>query len=487
MRSCRNRLSVIFAVPMFRLLTVWFAVSFSFAAQAQQWTLQQCIERALQYNLEIRQSSLNHELGEVEVTRSTAALFPSLNGQASQNYFYGRSIDPYTNTFTTSEVRSNSFSLTGGVVIFEGLQLQNTLKQSRLNYLASQNELKKVKNDISLNVVTHFLQVLYNEELLRNAKDQWDASVVQRDRMRRMEEVGSVSRGSFLELEAQVATDEVNHVQAQAAYDQSMLLLAQLLELDTVKNFSIVRPDSPMPPFAAANLDVTAVYTAALQTQPDVTAAMYRVRSSEKALSAARGGYYPRLYLSGTLSTNYSTSSKDITYLENPPLQTVSGYTSSGDTVYTFVPNLTPVISDVPFSDQWDNNLGKSVGISLQVPLFNGWAVRSNVSRAKINLEQNRLNEEIVRKNLYKSVQQAVADALASYKKHDAGERSVSALEETFKYNQQRLDLGLISTYDYLLSKNNLANARTTQLQAKYDYIFRMKILDFYLGKPLTF
>jgi len=457
------------------------------SAVAQPWTLQQCIDRALEYNLEVKRSSLNNDLNEIDVTQNTAAMFPSINGAATQNYYYGRSIDPYTNAFTTSQVRSNSFSLSGNVALFEGLQLQNTLKQSKLNYLSSQNELKKVKNDISLNVVTLFLQVLYNEELLKIAQEQVDASTLQRDRMKRMEELGAVSRGNYLDMESQLATDEVNKVQAQSAYDQSLLSLSQLLELDTVKNFSIARPEVGAPPFVASELNVDVVYATALQTQPEIASSMYRVRSSEKALSVARGGQYPRLYLNGNISTNYSTSSKDVTYLENPPVQTITGFTSSGDTVYSYVPNLTPVISDVPFRDQLDNNLGKSVGFTLQVPLFNGWMVRSNISRAKINLEQSRLNDDLTKKNLYKSVQQAVADAIAAYKKQDAGERSVSALEEAFNFNQQRFDLGLISTYDYLLSKNNLANARATLLQARYDYIFKMKVLDFYQGKPLTF
>ncbi len=462
--------------------------SFTHDALSQQsWTLQQCIDRALQYNIQIKQSSLNNDLNKIQVSQNTANMLPSINGSASQNYFFGRSIDPYTNIFTDQQVRSNSFSLNSTLSLFQGLQLQNTLKESKLNFLSSQNDLKKIQNDISINVVNYYLQVLYNEELMSISKDQVDASVIQRDRIKRMFELGSVNKGNYLDMESQLATDEVKFIQAQSQFDQSVLSLTQLLELDTIKNFTISKPDVALPLFDNLQVNVDGVYSLALKNQPDIKSSEYKVLAAEKGLSAAKGGYSPRLYLSGSVNTNYSTSSKDIAYITGPPIRTISGYTSSGDTVFTYVPNNSPVISDSPFRNQIDNNLGKSVGFSLQIPIFNGLSTRATISRAKINLEQNRLNNELTRKNLYKSVQQAFADAASSQKKYNAGIRSVDALKESFIYNQQRFDLGLINTYDYLLAKNNLANAQATLLQAKYDYIFRIKILDFYQGKPLTF
>ena len=181
----------------FLLFTLFF-----YEVQGQtQFTLQQCIDRALQYNIQIKQSSLNNDLNKIQVTQNVASMLPSINGSASQNYYYGRSIDPYTNTFTTQQVRSNSFSLNANVTLFEGLQLQNSLKGSKLSYLASQNDLKKIEDDIKLNVVNSFLQVLYNEELMNNTKSRIEASVVQRDKMKRMFELGSVNKGNYLELE----------------------------------------------------------------------------------------------------------------------------------------------------------------------------------------------------------------------------------------------------------------------------------------------
>ena len=470
------------------LLLFFFIACFSASNGQTPWSLQQCIDRADAYNIQIKLSELSTENSKVTVDQNVASLFPSLNASASQNYFFGRSIDPYTNTFTTQQVRNNSFSLSSSVSLFEGFQLQNNLKQSRLSYLSAQNDLKKVKNDISLNVVTYYLQVLYNQELLDITNHQVAVSDTQRYRMKRMYELGAASKGNYLELESQYAQEQVRFVQAKAQVDQSVLSLTQLLELDTVKDFTIVRPDVIVPTFNAQLVNVDAVYNIALTTQPEIKSSEYKVYSSEKGLASARGGRSPRLFVSGSLSTNYSTSSQEIIgYDVLPPSSRFSGYTSSGDSVFSLIPNSTPLVSKTPFSDQFSNNLGKSVGITLQLPLINGWAVHSNIKRAKINVEQSKLNLEQSKKTLYKSVQQAVADAMASYNKYDAGQRSVDALQETFKYNKQRFAEGLINAYDYLLAKNNFDKAQADLIQAKYDYIFRLKILDFYQGKPLSF
>jgi outer membrane protein len=478
MKTCCRHLTVV--------ALLIFISSFSDAQTV--WTLQQCIDRALSYNIQIRESGLNNELNRFQVQQNTAAMFPSLNGSATQNYFFGRSIDPYTNVYTDQQVRSNSFSLSSNLTLFEGFQLQNSLKQSRLNYLSGQNDLRKVQNDISLNVVSSYLQVLYNAELLTYTEEQFNASKIQRDRMNRMYELGSVNKITYLQLEAQLASDEVLLVQAQSQLDQSILSLTQLLELDTVKNFSIVKPEVIIPEFSTTFTNVQEVYNSALNTQPEIKSAEYKVMSAEKGVSVAKGDMYPRLYAGASVSTSYSTSSRQLTdVLTGAPYSTLSGYTSNGDSVYLVTPNETPVFGKTPFRDQLDNNLGKSVGFTLQIPLFNGLSTRTNIKRAQNNLEMTRLNNELTRKTLYKSVQQAVADASSSFRKYTAGQKSVDALQETFKYSEQRLDLGLISTYDYLLAKNNLAKAQADYLQAKYDYIFRVKIIDFYMGKTLSF
>jgi outer membrane protein len=456
----------------------------SATADAQPMTLQQCIDYALAHNITIQQAALGEDLAKVGVNQSTMNLFPNLNGFASNNYYYGRSIDPNTNTFTTDQVRSNSFSLSSSVSLFEGFSLQNTLKQSKLNYMASRYDLQKVKNDVALNVVTFYLQVLYNQELLNVTKSQRDATLLQRDRTNRMFEAGALSKGNQLDMESQLAQDDVRLIQSQSQYDQAVLSLKQLLEMDTVKDFSIAVPVVDAPQMNASYSDVNGIYTTALSNQPDIKSYEYRVRSAEKGVSIARGGLWPRLSGNGSLSTTYTTSKQDVNYTLGPP--EVVGFTQDSMPVYSLF-STDASFSKTPFNDQLDENLNKTVGFSLSIPIFNGWAAHNGIKRAKINLEQSRLNLLTGQKGLLKSIQQAVADAQSADRRMIAGQKSVAALTESMNYNEQKYNLGLISTYDYLLSKNNLARSQADLLQAKYDYIFRLKVIDFYLGKPLTF
>ena len=468
------------------ILLLFMAVTFGGYAQTS-WTLQQCIEYALANNLTVKQSELNVELGKVGVNQSAAALFPSLNGFATNNYYYGRSIDPYTNQFTQNQVRSNSFSLSSSLSLFEGFTLVNTLKQSKLNYMSSKYDLEKVKNDMALNVATVYLQVLYNKELLAVTSDQVDATRLQRDRTKRMEELGSASKGNLLDMESQLAADEVRLVTAQAGYDQSMLALKQLLEMDSVNDFSIVIPSLPAPAMDAGYGDVQAIYLTALTNQPDIKSYEYKVLGAEKGLSIAKGSVYPRLSMSGGLSTTVSTSSQRLqSYAITDPAPII-GYTSQFDTVYSLFPETRATFEKTPFNSQFSDNLNKSIGFTLSLPIFNSWSSHSAIKRARLGLRQTQLGYEQLKKSMYKSIEQAVSDANAAYLKFVAGQKNVSAQEQSMNMNQQKFDVGLISTYDYLLAKNNFERAKSDLLQAKFDYIFRLKVLDFYMGKTLSF
>lgn len=469
--------------------TLLFLLLTGISARAQQaWTLQQCIDHALSHNLQVKQSGLSVEQNRSQMQQSTASLFPSVNGSASQSYFFGRSIDPFTNVFANQQIRNNNFNLNASMSIFEGFQLMNTLRQSKLNYMASKADLDKIRNDIALNVATAYLQVLYNEDLVRVAEGQTESSRQQRDRAKRQYELGAIAQSGYLDLESQFATDELNLVNARIQLAQARLTLTQLLELDTVSDFHVVRPDVLLPAWDAGSASVDIVFSAALNTQPEIRASEFRYQSAERGLSVARGARYPRLSVSGNLNTNISSSAEEVIGLQVlPPSIVESGFTSAGDTVYSVIPNNVLQTRETPFSKQFDNNLGKSVGFTLSVPIFNGWAARNGIVRAKIGLEQARISREQTRKTLYKSVQQAVTDAQAASARYEAGNRSLAALERSFEENRKRFEVGAISTYDYLLVQNNLARARATALQNKYDFLFRLKVLDFYQGKPLSF
>ncbi|MFM7217241.1 MAG: TolC family protein [Bacteroidota bacterium] len=454
-------------------------------AQDTSWTLQRCVDHAIQHNLQVKQSEITVSQNKLAQDQSYASFIPTINGQVGHNYYWGRAIDPYTNQFTNQQVQSSNFGLSSTLTVFEGLQLQRTLSQSKLNYLASRKDLEKIRNDISLNVVAAYLQVLYNQDLVDVFKAQVAATDDQCRRMRRMFELGSASKANYLDLEAQLASDSASLVAGMAQVDQSVLILAQLLELESVKGFDIDRPMMDEPPALPAGLSADAVYSAALLTQPEIKGNEFRLKAAENGLAAARGSRMPRLYMSGSLNTTFSTSFKTPQF-GNGYGYDAAGFTSSFDTVFLVSPNITGY-EMVPFWDQLDRNRGAGVGFMLQLPLFNGWSARTNVERARLALQQSKLNDEITKNNLYKSVQQAVLDAVSSRRKYESTTRSVESLQESANFNKQRFELGLINTYEYSLSRNNLARAQADRLQAKYDHIFRLKILDFYQGRPLAF
>ena len=270
---------------MFRQLTliVSLIIFSGLVVSAQQpWTLQQCIDQALKYNIQIKQSSLNNDLNKIRVTQNTATIFPSLNGNVSQNYNYGRNIDPITNTIITEKTESNNYSLSSTLILFEGFQLQNSLKESKLLYISSQYDLKKIQNDISLNVVNYFLQVLFNEDLMKINREQMNVSGIQRGRMKRMFELGSVNKGNYLEFESQFSNDELKYIQAQAQYEQSLLSLTQLLELDTIKNFTILKPEIITLLFDSTENQVDPIFAIALKNQPDIKSSEYKILGAKK-------------------------------------------------------------------------------------------------------------------------------------------------------------------------------------------------------------
>jgi outer membrane protein len=336
----------------------------------------------------------------------------------------------------------------------------HSYKQSGLNVRVSQHDLEKLKNDIALNVAASYMQVLFNAELIANAERQIEATTLQRERTKQMVDAGSFARGALLDVESQLANEELQLVNAQNQYDISLLTLAQLIDLETTDGFSIVVPELAIPEFEILAANAGAIYNSAVTRMPEILAVDTRLESSERGFSIARAARYPRLTLSGSLSTNYSSAFKRFVNLQ---------------------------LEDVPFQDQLDQNFSKSVSLNLSIPIFNNYQTRTSVSRARIGLETARYNAENSRLQLRKTIQQSYADAVAALKRYNASQKSVAALRETLRYTEQRFNVGLAISLDYTNAKNNLNKAESELLQSKFDFIYRVKVLDFYQGKPLSF
>lgn len=453
------------------------------ASAQEKWSLEKCIEYALKNNIQIKQQELNSKYSENNLKQSKLSILPNLNGNTSQNYSWGRSVDRFTNTFSEEKTMSMNFGVSSSVTVFSGFQNYNTIKQKQFELQASLQNLEKAKNDVSLNISSAYLQILYSIELYDIAVSQLEVTKEQVERTKKLVEAGSVAKGTLLQVESQYAAEELQVVNMQNQLSMSYLNLMQLLDLETEENFEIAKPDFSNFDMNSALLSSSQVYSEAEKNLPQIRSAEYSMKSAEAGLSLARGAISPRLTVSGSFGSGYSDARKsitDTTYTQQTTYVNIAG------TDVPFIQDIPDYsYKTTPFKDQVKNNVSKTLSVSLTIPLFNGWQTKTGINNAKINLLNAEYQLEITKKQLMKEIQQAHADALASIKKYYATKKAVVSMEEAFNYTQQKFDVGLINTLDYNTAKNNLTKAKADMLQAKYEFIFKSKILDFYRGNPI--
>ncbi len=453
------------------------------AAAQMPWTLEDCINYALENNLQIKQQQLGVEIAKENLTQGKANRFPSMNANASHGYNFGRTIDPFTNEFATESVRSNNFSVSSGVTLFNGFQIHNSIQQREFELRANQFDVETMQNDISLAVAADYLQILFSLEMVAIAANQLEITAQQVARTAQLVEAGTLARGSLFTVQAQAASEELQLVNAQNQLDIAYLNLAQLLDISATEGFEIAVPEIAILPDDDLELSPMQVYSTAVQTQPNVKAAEVRVSSAEKGLLIARGGRSPMLSMRGSYGTGYSGASREVVEtIEGSPRQI--GLTETG--VPVFAPTIDVQTRIKPFGDQLNDNLNRSIGLFLTIPVFNNFQTRSAIGRSQISLENARLSQQLVRDQLFKTIQQAHADAQGALKRYEATETNVIALEESFRYTEQRFNVGMVNSLEYNDAKNRLTAAQSEMLQAKYEFVFRTKVLDFYMGNPLS-
>jgi outer membrane protein len=457
---------------------------FSFRINAQTaWDLQQCIKYALDHNIALKQSAINNEINKNNKVQSEAQLLPTLNMGASNTYNFGKTIDRFTNTFATSQVLSQNFFLTSGVVLWSGLSQVNTIKANEYNYLSGVENLKQQQNDLSLSVANAYIGVIFAEELTKISVNQFEVTKEQLERTQKLVSAGAAAKSVEYDIKAQLANEQLNVTVAENNYQISLLNLRQLMNLDSIGNFSVVRPEISIGEGQLLDNNVQSTYETGLKTQPSIKRGEYSILSAEKIVAANRGRVSPTLSFNATLGTG--TSGLAIDVLGYNMGYRASGFTSGGDTVYS--PSPEAITRKTPFADQFKNNVNKSFGFTLSVPIFNGLQTHTAVKNAKLNALNAKYAQDINKQNLYKNIAQAYVNAKASLNKYNASLVSVDAANESFKYAQQKFNAGVISAFDFSTSKNRLFAAESNLLQAKYDFVFKLKVLDYYQGKPLGF
>lgn len=450
----------------------------------QKWTFQQCIDHALQNNIQIKQSELNIALSEANLSQSMANFLPDLNGGVSHSYNFGRSIDPFTNYFTTERIQSNNFSLSSSITLFSGFRNLNTYKQNKIDLKVSQFDSEKTKNDIILAIADGYLQILFSGELVENAAIQYATSQKQSERTEKLVNAGSLPESNLYEIKAQVAQDELTLVNAENQLDISKLNLAQLLDMKSYENFDIIKPDfSVLDDIIFLETDKD-IFNTAEQILPEIKSADLKVASAEKGVAVSKGANFPRLTFNGSMYSGYS-SARDLFEYEISPFQQI-GYTPT-EPVYPLDSLIIAIPKKYPFFQQVDDNFSQSLSFNLSIPVFNRLQTRTATSKAFI-FQKNAEFEAVNKRNqLRKEIQQVIANAKAANKKYIAAKNQVYALQKVFKNTEIRYNQNMINSVDYSIAKKNFAKGESELVQAKYEYIFRIKILDFYQGKAISF
>jgi outer membrane protein len=471
-----------------RSLMILFALAFSLGAssQAKLWSLEDCINFALDSNINIKKQVLMVESQKAQLLQDYLIILPDLNAGATHGYNWGQTIDRYTNQFATTRVQSNNFYLGTQLNLFQGLRQINTVGQAKLDYQAIQYDLDLMMDDISIAVAGYYLDILYNQELLSVAREQKDITQQQVARMQKMVDAGTLARGDLLNMEAQLATEELQIVEAENRLTISYLSLQQLIDHPYSPDFKIEVPE--LKPIEAPSIALTAqnVFDVAIGQRPEIKSAEIRVQSAQKGVSIARGYLSPTISFNGTWATGYSGAAQ----MENGQIITTTspiGYLQSNPSEIVLADYQAPAgYNTIPFEDQLNDNQNKSLQLTLNIPIFNGWQVQTAISKAKIAKEQADLDLLQAKLDLDKKIQQAYADAVAALKNYNASEKKVNAQQEAFKYSEQKLGVGLVTSVDYNETKKNLTIAESDLLQAKYRFIYTTTVLDFYMGKPLT-
>jgi len=423
-----------------------------FRASAQEvWTFEQCIRYAYDNNIRLKQQELDVAYAENNLLQSKISLFPSLNASSGYSQAKGRVWDGTTAKFVEgSTVHSLSGSVSSSVTLFSGFQQKNAIERNRFSLMARVQNVEKLKNDLTIHIASFYLQIIHAQEQLAVAENQLALTLLQVKRTETLVEAGSLPEGALFDIQSQAAREELQVVMANNILEMAQLDLTQLLDLPASTHFQVAVPDFSNIGIAEISSSVSDVIAVAENVMPEIKAAEYGVAEADKTLSIARGARSPRLSMSAGINTGYSNN------------------------------------WDLKLWEQISQNYNMSFGVGLSIPIFNGWQVNTNVKNAKLNLQNYQYQLQNTKNTLYKEIQQAHADAVASLKKYLASAKAVAAMEEAFRYTEQRYEVGIVNFVDYSTAKTRLTSAQSDLLQAKFEYIFKTKVLDHYNGRPVT-
>lgn len=442
------------------IILIGCLLSISSLKSQTAWTLRQCVDYAIDNNIEIKQQDLKVKNADVDLNSSKNERLPNLTGSAGQSFNFGRSPNASTGVYEAKTASLTSFSVATNIPVFTGFRISNQIKANELSLYAAMAGLDKAKEDMQLLIASYFLDVLFKKEILKVFKEQVSLTQKQVDRTAILVETGKVAQSQLYDIKAQLAKDNLNVTTADNDLQLSLLNLAQALNLQTIEGFDVEAPqltETVMVEEVLSGLvKPEVVYNQAVLTRPHVKEAEFNVESTKRTLKVAKSGYWPAL----TFGASYDNSFSHV-------YGTDSGFMNSG------------------ISKQLKDNYRIALGLNLSIPIFDRFQTRNQVRQARLNVENQQLILENVKLALFKEIQQAYQNATAAQAKFVSTEKAYEAAAESFKYAEERYQIGKTSVFEYNEAQTKLISTRSEQIQAKYDFVFRSKILDFYQGREI--
>lgn len=452
---------------------------------ATKLTLRQAVETGITNNLDVQQSNLQMQSDKINWNQARLNLLPDLNGTAGSGINLGRSVDPTTNSYINQQANVSNYGLSSGVILFNGLSMQNAIKQNSLTYQASKMDWQQAKDNLTIDIILAYLQVLSFEDLLEQSRNQETLSKSQVDRLVILDKDGAIQPSLLSDLRGQYANDQLAIITAQNQLETAKISLAKLMNVPYDKNMQLERIDAES--YATRYEDTPdKIYSTALQQFALVKAVDLRRESAAKAVKVARGQLFPTLSLNGNLNTNYSSASRNEIFLGSFREVNSQDYVlvnGSPSKVVYMQPNTT--FEKVGYGKQLNNNLFNTISLNLQVPLFNNWQQRNRIKLAQLTLKNNELIAKTTKTQLQQSIEQAYVNMTTAADRYKTLLEQVEAFSQSFHAAEIRFNSGVGNSIDYLTAKNNLDRSNINTISAKYDYVLRTKILDYYQGKQL--
>jgi outer membrane protein len=432
-------------------------------AQSKKWSLEECVDYAIKNNISIQLSELDTKSAEIEKSTAIGNFLPSLNINGSHSWNIGLNQNITTNLLENQTTQYTSAGLNSNVDLFSGLQNQNRLRRANLSILASKYQLSKMKDDVSLNVANAFLQILFNKENLKVQKEQLSNNEKQLQRSQELVNAGVVPRGDLLDIKATVASNNQTIVKAENALLISKLSLAQLLQIENFQNFDIVDVNYPVSESATLLQTPAAIFAKAKEERIELKIAKTNLEIAERDVKIAKGAYQPSVRGFYSLSTRAGYADRIV-------------FDQSGN------PSFQP-----PFSvlKQFDLNKGHSFGFQLNIPVLNGFATRNNVARSKIALDRSKIAFSQQELDLERNIYTAFTDAKGAMKAYEAAIITLEARQEAYNYAKEKFAVGMFNAFDLNQSQSLFVNAQSEVVRTKYDYIFRVKVIEYYFGIPI--